>query len=51
MLYLIRFILILLWLAGLVLSKGFWSTLFALLIPLWAWYLVVEYSLLYLGVV
>ncbi len=30
------------WLAGLVIANGFWSTFFALFIPLWAWYLVVE---------
>lgn len=30
------------WIAGLVLAKGFWSTLLALVLPLWAWYLVAE---------
>jgi hypothetical protein len=30
------------WLAGIAIAKGFWSTLFAVLVPLWAWYLVVE---------
>jgi hypothetical protein len=30
------------WVCGLVLAKGFWSTLFAIFIPLWAWYLVAE---------
>ena len=37
-----RLILIAAWVAGLVLAKGFWSTLFAVFIPLWAWYLVAE---------
>ena len=32
----------LIWLAGVVLAKGFWSTFFALIFPLWAWYLVAE---------
>lgn len=30
------------WLAGLVLAKGFWSTVAAIFLPPWAWYLVVE---------
>ena len=30
------------WIAGIVLAKGFWSTLFAVVIPLWSFYLVVE---------
>lgn len=29
------------WLAGFIIAKGFWSTLFAI-IPFWAWYLVLE---------
>ena len=32
----------LLWLCGIVIAQGFWSTLFAVLFPLWAWYLVAE---------
>lgn len=35
-------VLIAAWVAGLVLANGFWSTLFALVMPLWAWYLVAE---------
>jgi uncharacterized membrane protein len=30
------------WIAGLVLAKGFWSTAFALFLPPWGWYLIVE---------
>jgi len=30
------------WMAGIAIAKGFWSTLFAVLVPMWAWYLVVE---------
>lgn len=37
-----RLFLILVWIAGVVLAKGFWSTVFAFLLPFWAWYLVVE---------
>jgi hypothetical protein len=33
---------LLVWLAGAVLAKGFWSSLFAIFIPFWALYLVVE---------
>lgn len=37
-----RLIACLVWLAGAVIAKGFWSTFFALIFPLWAWYLVAE---------
>ena len=40
--HLIHFVLIVAWLAGIVLAKGFWSTFFAVIIPLWGYYLVVE---------
>lgn len=30
------------WVAGIVIAKGFWSTFFAVIFPLWAWYLVIE---------
>jgi hypothetical protein len=30
------------WVTGIVIAKGFWSTLFAIAIPLWSYYLVVE---------
>jgi hypothetical protein len=30
------------WVVGMVLAKGFWSTLFALFIPLWGYYLIAE---------
>ena len=42
---------VLLWMAGLVLAKGFWSALFALAIPPWAWYLVVERAMQLLKIV
>lgn len=31
------------WLAGVVLAKGWVSTLVAFFIPLWAWYLLAEF--------
>ena len=37
-----RLIMIFAWIAGIVLAKGFWSTFFALFVPLWSYYLVVE---------
>jgi hypothetical protein len=30
------------WLSGIVIAQGFWSTFFAVIIPLWAWYLTIE---------
>lgn len=39
------FFIILLTVAGWVVAKGFWSTLFALCIPPYAWYLTVEHFL------
>jgi hypothetical protein len=33
---------VMLWLSGIVIAKGFWSTLFAVIMPLYAWYLVAE---------
>jgi hypothetical protein len=30
------------WIVGLVLAKGFWSTCVAIVMPVWAWYLVIE---------
>ncbi len=40
--YLAAFILIATWIAGVVIAKGIWSTLFAIMIPFWAWYLLIE---------
>ena len=31
------------WIYGIVLAHGFWSTFFAVFIPLWSWYLAVEH--------
>jgi len=40
---LISLILLVAWIAGVVLAKGFFSTLAAVLFPLWGYYLVVEH--------
>lgn len=37
------------WLVGVVLAKGFWSTVFAVTLPPYAWYLVVEKCAMALG--
>ena len=39
---LLAFILLVSWLVGIVIAKGFWSVLFACIMPFYAWYLVVE---------
>ena len=38
-----RFLLVILWVYGIILASGFWSTLFAVLLPIWSWYLAVEH--------
>jgi len=38
------------WVMGIILANGFWSTFFAVIFPLWAWYLAVEHILLRYGV-
>jgi hypothetical protein len=35
-------VLTLLWIGGIVIAKGFWSTFFAIFIPPWGWYLVAD---------
>lgn len=37
------------WIIGIVLAEGFWSTLFAFIIPFWAWYLTAEKYLQMIG--
>ena len=39
------------WVAGWVLATGFWSTLFAVLVPPWGWYLLAERLLQHVGLV
>ena len=46
----VPFITIPMWVAGIVIAQGFWSTLFAVIMPLWAWYLTVEKLLMHFGV-
>ena len=46
----VRFVAVLLWLAGVALAHGFLSTAAALCIPPYAWYLVVERAMLMAGI-
>jgi len=36
-----RLILLFTWIAGIVIAQGFWSTFFAIFVPLWSYYLVI----------
>lgn len=40
---LFKFLSFCMWVFGIVLAKGFWSTFFAVIFPLWAWYLAIEF--------
>lgn len=31
------------WIFGIILAKGFWSTFFAVVMPIWAYYLTIEH--------
>ena len=31
-----------LWLLGIIIAKGFWSTFFAVIMPIYGWYLILE---------
>jgi uncharacterized membrane protein YqaE (UPF0057 family) len=44
-----EFVAVLLWIAGVVYAKGFWSVFFAIIFPPWAYYIVVENALKALG--
>lgn len=46
----VRLIILIGWISGLVIAKGFWSTLFAI-IPFYAWYLAIERMMQYYGVI
>lgn len=48
--YIGRAIMAIVWVIGIVVANGFWSTFFAIVIPLWAWYLAIEMFLIKYGV-
>jgi len=37
------------WLAGIAIAKGFWSTIFAIVIFPYGWYLTIEKLMIYFG--
>ncbi len=43
MIHLIRLVCLIVWIIGITLAKGFWSTLLALVFPFWAFYLCIEF--------
>jgi hypothetical protein len=45
-----KFLFGILWVAGIVIAKGFWSTFFAFIFPFWAYYLVIERVLIHFGI-
>ena len=48
---LLRLIFIIMWICGIVIAKGFWSTFFSVLIFPYGWYLVIEKIMIFYGVV
>jgi hypothetical protein len=46
--HIVELFLLVMWMVGFVVAKGFWSTLFCI-IPFWAWYLAVEFFILRLS--
>jgi hypothetical protein len=44
--HIIKFVLLLVWVAGVVLAKGFWFTVLSIVIPFYSLYLVVEQIML-----
>lgn len=47
--YLVRLLLMCAWVLGIVIAKGFWSTLVAVIFPLWSFYLLAEYAIIKMG--
>lgn len=48
---LLQLIGVVVWIAGIVIANGFWSTFFAIFVPFWGWYLVIERLLITYGVI
>jgi len=40
--YIIKFLILVLWVMGIVIASGFWSTTAALFFPFWAFYLSIQ---------
>lgn len=39
------------WVTGMILAKGFWLTVFAVFVPLYGWFKVVQLALAHFGVI
>jgi len=48
---LVSLLLLITWISGIVIANGFWSTFFAIVIPLWGYYLVIERILITNGLI
>jgi len=44
--YFSNLVMTILWVLGVVIAQGFWSTFFAFGIPFYAWYLVIEHIII-----
>jgi len=40
--YIGRVLAAIIWIVGIIVAKGFWSTFFAVIIPIYAWYLAIS---------
>jgi hypothetical protein len=49
--YLVQLIAVLSWISGIVIAQGFFSTAFAFVMPIYAWYLFAERVLHHIGIV
>jgi hypothetical protein len=45
-----RVILLTAWVAGMILAQGFWSTFFAVIVPLWSFVIVISTALTHFGI-
>jgi hypothetical protein len=49
--YFVQLIAVLSWISGIVIAQGFFSTTFAFVMPVYAWYLFVERVLQHIGII
>ena len=47
--HLVQLVMVVAWIAGIILAKGFWSTLAAVIILPYSWYLVIEKVMILAG--
>lgn len=46
----IKLVAFIIYVAGIIIANGFWSTFFAIICPFWAWYLTIEHMLIHYGI-